>query len=150
MIPRPPHVLFSFADAMNPQTSPPQEAPAPVNKRNMPPPAPADERPRRGRNAVVRRPPNETINNDDDSLYNAIRTGKTALGVSILHLNPLIASMHAVFIKLYVFLFSQMLVCMSSLSNCMFPIFTDVSIFANTYAVFITPYMFHISTDASG
>lgn len=92
---------------MNPQTSPPQEAPAPVNKRNMPPPAPADERPRRGRNAVVRRPPNETINNDDDSLYNAIRTGKTALGVSILHLNPLIASMHAVFIKLYVSYFHR-------------------------------------------
>jgi hypothetical protein len=69
---------------MNPQVSPPaqQEAPAPIINKKMPPPAPADDKPKRGRGAVTRRPPNETINNDEDSLYNAIRTGKTALGVS--------------------------------------------------------------------
>ncbi|KAI5744904.1 hypothetical protein M8J76_006416 [Diaphorina citri] len=72
-------------NAMNPQVSPPaqQEAPAPIINKKMPPPAPADDKPKRGRGAVTRRPPNETINNDEDSLYNAIRTGKTALGMLV-------------------------------------------------------------------
>uniref|UniRef100_A0A8D8W339 Cohesin subunit SA-2 n=1 Tax=Cacopsylla melanoneura TaxID=428564 RepID=A0A8D8W339_9HEMI len=69
-------------NAQNPQVSPPAQQEAPASKR-MPPPAPADDRPKRGRGAVVRRPPNETINLDEDSLYNAIRTGRTALGMLV-------------------------------------------------------------------